>query len=286
MASSPITSWQIDVETMETVTDFIFLSSKITADDVCSHEIKRCLLLGRKSMTNLDSILKSRDITLLTKAHRVKAMAFPVVMYGCEFDHKEVCVPKNWCLWNEVLEERIPLDCKEIKPVNPKGNQPWIFIGRTDAESEAPIFWPPDVKKLTGKDPDDGKVWRQEKKGMMEDEMVRWYHLPNGHEFEQALGDSEGQGSLVCCSPWGSKVSDMTERLSNNNCFYFCLVSSGVLFTTMSHRNKTLNRLHGGSTHCYSSSKAFLYSFINGRTIQISPCFLTLEVCSQCERRV
>ena len=121
---------------------------------------------------------------------------------------------------------------------------------------------------------------------MTEDEMVRWYHLPNGHEFEQALGDSEGQGSLACCSPWGSKVSDMTERLSNNNCFYFCLVSSGVLFTTMSHRNKTLNRLHGGSIHFFSSSKAFLYSFINGRTVQISPCFLTLEVCSQCERRV
>jgi len=118
MASSPVTSWQIYGETVETVIDFILGGSKITADGDCSHEIKRCLLLGRKLMTNLDSILKSRDITLPTNVHPVKAMVFPVVMYGCELDHKESWAPKNWCFWTVVLEETLesPLDCKEIKP--------------------------------------------------------------------------------------------------------------------------------------------------------------------------
>ena len=105
-----------------------------------------------------------------------------------------------------------PLDCKEVKPVNPKGNQPWIVIGRTDAELQAPVLWPPDVKsRLTGKDPDAGKDWRQEEKGMTEDEMVGWHHWLNGHEFEQAQGDGEGQGSLACCSPWGREEWDTTE---------------------------------------------------------------------------
>ena len=143
MASGPITSQQIDGETMETVRDFIFLGSKITADGDCSHEIKRCLLLGRKPMTNLDSIFKSRDITLPTMVHLVKAMVFPVVMYGCES-----CAMKNWCFWTVVLEKTLesPLNSKEIQPVHPKGNQSWIFTGRTDAEAEALLFWPPDVK--------------------------------------------------------------------------------------------------------------------------------------------
>ena len=139
---------------METVTDFIFFGSKITADGDCSHEIKRRLLLGRKAMTNLDSMLKSRDITLPTKVHLVKAMVFPVVMYGCETWSKESWVSKNWCFWTVVLEKSLEnlLDCKEIQPVHPKGNQSWIFIGRTDAEPEAPILWPPDVKNwLIGK---------------------------------------------------------------------------------------------------------------------------------------
>ena len=133
MASNPITSWQIDGETMETVTDFIFLGSKITADGDWSHEIKRCLLLERKAMTNLDSILKSRDITLPTKTHIVKAMVFPVVMYGWELDHKECWVLKN-LFWTVVLEKTLEslLSSKEIQPVNPKGNQSWIFIGRTN----------------------------------------------------------------------------------------------------------------------------------------------------------
>ena len=119
------------------------------------------------------------------------------------------------CFWIVVLEKTLesPLDSKEIKPVNPKGNQPWIFIGRTDAE--APILWPFDVKsQLIGKEPDDGKDWRQEEKRTTEDEMVGWHHQLNGHEFEQALGVGDGQGSLECCSPWGHKESDTTEWLN------------------------------------------------------------------------
>ena len=123
---------------------------------------------------------------------------------------------KNWCFWSVVLEKTLesPLDCKEIKPVNPKGNQSWIFIGRTDAEAETPILWLPDAKNwFIGKDPDAGKDWKQEK-GMTEDEMVGWHHWLNGHEFEQALGVGDGQGSLACCSPWGCKESDTTEPLN------------------------------------------------------------------------
>ena len=181
MASCPITSWQIDGETMETVTDFIFLGSKITMDGDCGHEIKRCLLLGRPR-----SVLKSRDITLLTKVHIVKAMVFPVVMYGCESwtIKKAEWRTDAFELWCWTLESL--LDCKEIKPVYRRGDQSWVFIGRTDAEAEAPILWPPDAKFwLTEKDPDAGQDWGQEEKGMTEDEMVEWHHWLNGHEFEQ-----------------------------------------------------------------------------------------------------
>ena len=165
---------------------YIFIYFKITADGDCSYEIKRCFLLGRKVMTNLDSILKSRDITLPTKVHLVKAMTFPV-MYRCELYYKESWAPKKWCFWTVVLEKtlEIPLDCKEIWPVHPKGNPYWIFIGRTDAEAETSILWPPDVKSwLIWKDLDAGKNWRWEKKGMAENEMVGWHHQLNGHEFE------------------------------------------------------------------------------------------------------
>ena len=169
---------------METVTDFILLGSKITADGDCSHEIKRRLLLGRKAMTNLDSILKSRDITFPTKVHLVKTMVFPVVMYGCESwtikkaERWRIDAFELWC-WRR-LES--PLDHKEIKPVHPKGDQSWIFIGSTEAETETPILGPPDVKNwLIGKDLDAGKDWRQEEKGTMEDEMVGWHHQLDGH---------------------------------------------------------------------------------------------------------
>ena len=215
MASGPITSWQIDGETMEIVRDFIFLGSKITADGDCSHEIKRHLFLGGKVMTNLDRILKSRDITLSTKVCLVKAMVFPVVMYGSE----SWTIKKAENFWTVVLEKTLesPLDCKETQPVNPKGNQAWIFIGRIDAEAEAPILWPFDAKNwLIGKDFDAGKDWRQEEKGTTEDKMVGWHHWLDWHEFEQALGVGDGQGSLACCSPWGRKetwLSNWTEAL-------------------------------------------------------------------------
>ena len=211
MASGSITSWQIDGEKMETVTDFVFLSSKIILDGDCSHEIKRHLFLGRKAVTNLDSVLKSRDITLLPKVHLVKVVFFPLVMYRCESYHKEGWAPKNWCFSTVVLEKTLesPLDSKEIKPVDPKGNQSWIFTGRTDAEAETPILWPPDAKNwLIGRDPDAGKDWGQEEKGVTDDEMVRWHYQLNGHEFEQTPGDREEQGSLACCSLLGRKESD------------------------------------------------------------------------------
>ena len=148
MASGPITSWQIDGETVETVTYFISGGSKITADGDCSHEIKRRLLLGRKVMTNLDRILKSRDVTLSTKVHLVKAVVFPVAMFGCEnwtikkADCQRIDVFELWC-WRTLAS---PLDCKEIQPVHPKGDQFCVFIGRTDVEAETPILWPPDAK--------------------------------------------------------------------------------------------------------------------------------------------
>ena len=136
-----------------------------------------------------------------------------------ELDHKEGWVPKNWCFWTVVLEKTLesPLDCKEIQPVHPKGDRSWVFIGRTDAEAETPILWPSDLRNwLTGKDPDAGKDWRQEEKGMTEDEMVGCHHQLNGLEFEQAPGNGEGQGSLECCSSWGCKESDTSKQLNNN----------------------------------------------------------------------
>ena len=190
---------------METVTDFIFWGSKITADGDCSHEIKRFLLLGRKAMTNLDSISKSRDITLPRNVCLVKAMVFPVVMYGCESwtikkaEHQRIDAFERWCWGNA------------IQPDNPKGNQSWIFIGRTDAEAETLILWPPDVKNwLIGKDSDAGKDWGQEEKRTTEDEMAGWHHRLNRHESEWTSGVGDGQGGLVCCDSWGRKESDMT----------------------------------------------------------------------------
>ena len=188
LASGPITSWQIDGETMETATDFILGGSKITADGDCSHEIKRCLLLGRKVITNLDSILKSRDITLPKKVHLVKAMVFPVVMYGCEsWTINECWMPKNWCFWTVVLEKTLesPLDCREIQPVNLKEISPEYsleglmlklkpqyfghLLQRTDLFEKIVML---------------GKDWRQEEKETTEDETVGWHHRLDGHEFE------------------------------------------------------------------------------------------------------
>ena len=179
MAPSPIISWQTDGETRETVTDFILGGSKITAHVNCSHEIKRCLSLG-KVMINLDSILKSRDITLPTKVRLVKAMVFPVVMYGWESwtikkaECRYIDSFDLWCL-EKILESL--LDYKEIQPVHPKGDQSWVFIGRPGAEAETPMLWPPHVKSwLIGKDSDAGRDWEQEEKGQQRMRL-------DGHEF-------------------------------------------------------------------------------------------------------
>ena len=191
---------------MEIVTDFIFLGSKITADGDCSNEIKRNLFLGRKAMTNLDSILKSGDITLPTKIHIVRG---PVVMYRCESwtikkaEHQRIDAFELWC-WRRLL--RAPWTARRSNQSTLKEINSWILIGSTDDEAEAPVLWPPDAKsRLIGKDPDAGKDGRQEEKGTTEDKMVGWHHWLKGHEVEQTLGVSKGQGRLACCSPWDHK---------------------------------------------------------------------------------
>ena len=217
---------------MEIVTDFIFLGSRITTDGAYSHEIKRCLLLGRKAMTNVDSVLK-RDITWLTKVCIVEAMVFPVVIYGCESrtikkaEHWKIDIFELWC-WRRLL--RVPWTAR-------RSNQSWILIGRTDAEAEAPILWPLDVKNwLIGKDPDAGKNWGQEEKGATEDEVVGWHHWLNEHEFEQTPGDSGEQRRLACCSSWVAKsrtwLSDWTTTTTKSNMVQ-CLHKILMLYTCM-----------------------------------------------------
>ena len=218
MASSPITSWQIDGETGETVADFIFLGSKITAGGDCSHEIKRHLLLGRKLMTNQDSHIKKQRHYFANKGPFSKGYGFSSShVWMWELDYKESWEPKNWCFWAVVLEKTLesPLDWKDIQLVHPKGDQSWVFIGRTDVEAETPILWPPDAKSwLVWKDPNSGKDWGQEEKGTTEDEMIGWHHRLNGHGFEWTLGVGDGQGGLACCGSWGHKELDMAERLN------------------------------------------------------------------------
>ena len=170
-------------------------------------------------MTNLDGILKSRDINYFAnKGPSSQSYGFSSShVWMWELYHKQSGAPKNWCFWTVVLEKTVesPLDCK-IQLVHPKGDQSWMFIGRTDAEAEAPVLWPPGVKNwLIWKDPDAGKDCKHKGKRATEDEMIGWHHRLKGHEFEQAPGDSEGQGSLLCCSPWGHKESDTTERPNN-----------------------------------------------------------------------
>ena len=188
-------------------------------------------------MINLDSILKSRDITLPTKVHLVNTMVFQVVIWMWELDSKESWVPKNWCFWTMVLDKTLesPLGCKEIQPVHTKGDQSQVFIGRTDVEAETPKLWPPDVKNwLIWKDPDAGKDWRQEEKGTTEDEMVGWHHPLNRHEFRYTLGVGDGQGGLAYCGSWGCKsrtrLSDWTELnwIALLYCVGFCHISTWV----------------------------------------------------------
>ena len=216
MASDPITSWQIDGETMETMTDFIFLGSKITVDGDCGHEIKRHLFFEMKAMTNLDSILKSREITLLTKVCVVKAMVFPVVRHGCEsWTIKKTECFKLW-FWRRLL--RVPWTARRstqsiLKEINPEYSLEGLML---KLKLKFQHFGHDAKGWLIRKDPDAGKDWRQEEKGT-EEEMVGWHHRLHGHEFEQTPGDGEGQGSRVCCSLWGRKESDTTEQLKNNS---------------------------------------------------------------------
>ena len=213
MVSGPIISWQID---RKTVIDFIFLGSKITADGDCSHEIRRCLLFGRKVMTNLDSI-KQRHY-FANKGPSSQGYGFSSGhVWMWELDYKESSAQKNWYFWTVVLEKTLesPLNCKEIQPVNPQGDQSWVFIRRTDVEAETPIFWPPDAKSwLIWKDSDAGKDWGQEEKGTTEDEMVGWHHRLNGHGFGWTLGVGDGQGGLACCGSRSCKELDTTEHLN------------------------------------------------------------------------
>ena len=207
---------------MKTVTDLIFLGSKITADGDCSHEkIKKMLALLKKSYDKPRQHIKKQSHHFADKGPSSQGYGFPSShVWMWELDHKEGWTLKNWCFWTVVLEKTLesPSDYKEIQPVNPKGDQPWIFTGRADAEAEAPIFWPPDVKANSlKKDTDAEKDWGQEEKGTTEDEMVGWHHWLNGLEFEQTLGNSKGQRSLACCSPCGRKELDMTEPLNNSN---------------------------------------------------------------------
>ena len=178
-----------------------------------------------------------------------------------ELYHKESWVTKNRCFWIVLLGKifESPLDCKEIKPVNPKGNQSWIFIGRTDAEAQAPVLWPPGVNSwLIWKDPDAGKDWRQEEKGTTEDEMVGWHHRLNGHEFEQALGVGDGQGSLACCSPWDRKESDTTERLSRTEHPHQSILLIG---SKKSFENANgLNNSHNCCCLAWARSSLYLFS--------------------------
>ena len=203
---------------VEAVTDFIFLVFKITVDSDCSHEIKWCLLLGRKVVANLDSILKSRDITLPTKLRHVKALVFPIVMYGCESWTVKIAECQRidgfelWC-WRRLL--KVPWTARRsnqsiLKEISPEHSLEGLML-----KLKLQYFGPPDTKNwLTGKAPDSGQDWRQEEKGVRGDEMVGWHHQLNGHEFEQVLRVGDGRGSLFCCSPWGCKESDMTEWLN------------------------------------------------------------------------
>ena len=209
MASSPIISWQIDEETMETVRYFIWGSSKVTADCDCTMN-QKMLAPWRKSYDQPRQHTKKQRHYFINKGPSSQSYGFSSShVWMWELDYEESWAAKNWCFWTVVLEKTLesPLDCKEIKPLNPEWNQSWIFIGRTD-ESETAVLWPPDAKNYESthwKDPDAGKDWRQEEKGTTKDEMVGCHHWFNAHEFEQAPGVGGGQGNLACHSPWGHK---------------------------------------------------------------------------------
>jgi len=208
MASGPITSWEIDVETVETVSDFILGGSKITADCDCSHEIKKCLLLGRKVMTNIDSILKSRDITLSTKVLLVKAIVFPMVMYGCESwtvkkaESQRIDAFELWC-WRRLL--RVPWTARRSNQSILKEISPWCSLEGLMLKLKLQYFGHLMQSWLIGKDPDAGRDWGQEEKGTTEDEMGAWHHWLDGCKSGWTPGVGDGQGGLAWCDSWGRK---------------------------------------------------------------------------------
>ena len=244
----------------------IFGGSKIIAGGDCSHEIKRQLLLGRKVMTNLDSILKSRDIILPTKVHLVKAVVFPVVMYGCDSwsikkaEHQRIDAFELWC-WRRLLS---PLDCKEIQPVHPKQNLSWLSIGRTDDEAETPILWPPDAKNwLPGKDPDVGKDWRQEEKGTTGWGGWMWWVWVCVGRLRELVMDREAWCAAV--HAWGCKKWDMTEWLNWTERYFnilaiflsdaYCI----LFFSYIIHSNFCLNFCFNLATPTTKSPQASIF---------------------------
>ena len=192
--------------------------SKITAGGDCSMKLKDAFAPWKESYDQPRQHIKKQRHYFANKGLSSQGYGFSSShVWMWELDCEEGWVPKNWCFWTVELEKTLesPLDCKEIQPVNTKGNQPWIFVRRTDAEAEALIIWLPDVKNwLIGKDPDAGKDWEQEEKGTTEDEMVGWHHWLNGHGFGWTPGVGDGQGGLACCSSRGHKEADTTEWLN------------------------------------------------------------------------
>ena len=218
MASNLIIAWQIEGEKVEVVTEFLFLDSKITVDSDCSHRIRRRLESDYKPRQYVEkkrhqSLCWQRSVYQDNGLHTGHIRLW-------ELDCKKGRMPKYWCLPTVVLEKAPEslLDSKEIKPVNLKGYQPWVFTGMTDAEAEAPVFWVSDANRwLIGKVPDAGKDWGQKEKRASKDEVAGWHHWCNEHELGRTLGGGEGQGGLVSCSPLGRKESGTTEWLKNNN---------------------------------------------------------------------
>ena len=211
MASGPITSWEIDGETVETVADFILGGSKITADGDYSHENKRCLLLGRKVMTNLDSIFKSRDITNKVSSSQGSGFSSSHV-WMWELDYKESWALKNWCFWTVVLEKTLenPLDSKEIQPVHPKDNQSWVFTGRMLKLKVQ--YWCKEQTHLKR-----SWCWERLKAGEGDDRgWDGWMASPTQWTWVWVKGVGNGEGGLACCNSWGHKKSDTTERLELN----------------------------------------------------------------------
>ena len=217
MASGPITSWEIDGETVETASDFTFWAPKSLQMVIAAMKFKEAYS-WKESYDQPGKHIKKQKYYFANKGPSSQGYGFSSShVWMWELDREESWVLKNWCFWTVVLEKTLEssLDYKEIQPVHPKEDQSWAFIGRTDAEAEIQILWPPHEKSwLIGKGPDAGRDWGQEEKGTTENEMAGCHHRLDGHEFGWTLGVGDGQGGLACCDSWGCKESDMTERLN------------------------------------------------------------------------